>query len=70
MIRAPVSTTSVKILIAISVALLTELPLLVPLCYSDSTVAPLYWIQGYNQERKQFVENRANSIWEAFPPQY
>lgn len=40
-----------------------------PVCYSDSKVA-LYWIYGCEQEWKQFVENRTNSIRGLIPPSH
>ena len=40
-----------------------------PVCYSDSRVA-LYWIYGCEQEWKQFVENRTNSIHSLIPPHH
>ena len=50
-----------KLILSIQAALQLELPLSEPVCYTDSRVV-LYWIQGCNQEWKQFVENRVVSI--------
>ena len=58
-----------RVIVTARDALTTELPLRDPICYSDSKVA-LYWIKGWTQEWKQFVENRVTSIREAVPGQH
>ena len=57
-----------KLIVSVQVALQPEVTLGDPVYYTDSRVA-LYWIQGCNQEWKQFVENRVTSIRASVPPQ-
>ena len=57
-----------KLIVNVEVALQPKAKLGNPVCYTDSRVA-LYWIQGCNQEWKQFVENQVNSIRASVPPQ-
>lgn len=45
-----------KLIVNVEVTLQPEVKFGDPVCYTDSRVA-LYWIQGCNQEWKQFVEN-------------
>ena len=56
-----------KLIVSVKVALQPEVTLGDPMCYTDSRVA-LYWIQGCNQEWRQFVENRVTSIRASVPP--
>ena len=58
-----------KLIVGIRIALQSELSLGDPVCYTDSRVE-LYWIQGCDQELKQFVENRATSIRASVPAQH
>lgn len=58
-----------KLMDSISLALQpSRLQLEDPVCYTDSKVA-LCWIRGRDQEWKQFVENRVNSIRASVPPE-
>ena len=50
-----------KLVTAVSSALITDLILEAPICYTDSTVT-LFWIRGEDQEWKQFVQNRVTCI--------
>ena len=45
-----------KLITSVQVTLQPEVTLGDPVCYTDSRVA-LYWIQGCNQEWKQFIQN-------------
>ena len=58
-----------KLMSSVHTALESDMSLGDPVCYSDSRVA-LYWIQGCDQEWKQFVENRVTSIRTLIPPQF
>ena len=57
-----------KLIVSVRTALQPEVTLGDPVCYTDSRVA-LYWIQGCQQEWKQFVENRVTSILASVQPQ-
>ena len=57
-----------KLIVSVRTALQPEVTLDDPVCYTDSRVA-LYWIQGCQQEWKQFVENRVTSIRASVRPQ-
>ena len=50
-----------KLIVSITHALKSELPLSSPTCFTDSTVA-LFWIRGQDKEWKPFVQNRVNEI--------
>ena len=51
-----------KLIVSVRTALQAELTLhSEPVCYTDSKIS-FYWIQGTNQEWRQFVENRVVSI--------
>ena len=58
-----------KLMVSITTALQSELPLQDPVCFTDSK-ASLYWIQGTSHEWKQFVENRVTTIRSLVPPQH
>ena len=55
-----------KLIVNVQAALQPETTLGDPICYTESRVA-LYWIQGCNQEWRQFVENQVTSICASVP---
>ena len=55
-----------RLLSCVESALMEEVPLEPPICYTDSKVA-LYWIKGVSREWKQFIENRVAEIRRLVP---
>ena len=55
-----------RLLASVSAALMVELELDPPSCFTDSKVA-LFWIKGHDKEWRQFVENRVREIRQLTP---
>ena len=55
-----------RLLASVSAALMVELELDPPTCFTDSKVA-LFWIKGHDKEWRQFVENRVREIRQLTP---